>query len=332
VRVLVAHSAVADDADPSTRDVLDQAAMAARALGAAGLPCRTIAVPGGRVWERLESLDEAVVFNLLEAPPGAPQLHAAATAALELLDVPFTGSPAAAIWLTTDKIATRALLADAGLPVAPGGVLDVEHPGVLNRVAPPWIVKPAWEDASVGLDGEPVCTSGVRALARASELASRFPGQPILAEHFLPGREFNVSLLDAAEGVRVLPIAEIEFVDFPPGLPPLVGYEAKWEEGSFADTHTVRRFPEGDDALLSSLGSIATTCWRTCGLAGYARVDIRLDEAGTPYILEVNANPCLAPGAGFLAAAAAAGLSELEVVRTIVSAALRRAGRPSLAH
>lgn len=324
-RAVVAHSAVDPAADPSTADVLDQAHLFERGLASLGWPQATIAVREGRVWEHAEALAGAVVCNLLEAPPGEPQRNAAATAALELLGVPFTGSPAAAVWLTTDKLATRAVLAAEGLPVAAGGRLDPGDDSALERVPPPWILKPGWEDASVGLDGSPVATEAEHAHARARTLAKRFPGQPVLVEHFLPGREFNVSLLEGAHGVETLPVAEIAFVDFPPGVPALVGYEAKWASGSFEETHTVRRFPGEEEAvLLARVRSLAMAAWRACGLAGYGRVDLRLNERGLPVILEVNANPCLSPDAGFMAAAGEAGLAEADVVGRIIEAALRR--------
>jgi D-alanine-D-alanine ligase len=324
-RVVVAHTAVDPAADPSTADVLDQARLFARGLASLGWPHTTIAVRGGRIWEHAAALAGAVACNLLEAPPGKPQLNAAATAALELLGVPFTGSPAGAVWLTTDKLAARAVLAAEGLPVAAGGRLDPGDDAALERVPPPWILKPGWEDASVGLDGSPVATEREQAQARARLLAERFPAQPVLVEHFLPGREFNVSLLESAGGVETLPVAEIAFVDFPPGVPALVGYEAKWAAGSFEETHTVRRFPGDEDAaLVARVRALATAAWRVCGLAGYGRVDLRLDETGLPVVLEVNANPCLSPDAGFMAAAAEAGLSEADVVGRIVEAALRR--------
>jgi D-alanine-D-alanine ligase len=251
-------------------------------------------------------------------------LHAAATAALELLGVPFTGSSAAALWLTTDKLATRGLLSACGLPVAAGGRLEPTDPSLLESVPPPWILKPDWEDASVGLEGEPVAASPERALARARSLSARFPGQPILLEHFLPGREFNVSLLEGETGVEALPVAEIAFVDFPAGVPALVGYEAKWASGSFEETHTVRRFPgEEDTTLLAYLRELALAAWTACGLSGYGRVDLRLDEAGHPNILEVNTNPCLSSDAGFMAAARQAGLTTADVVRRILLAARR---------
>ena len=324
-RAVVAHTALDPAADPSTTDVLDQARLLEEGLDALGWPHTTLAVAGGRVWEHEAALAGSVVCNLLEAPPGRPQLSASATAALELLGVPFTGCSAAALWLTTDKLATRALLAACGLPVAAGGRLDPEDPSLLDRVPPPWILKPAWEDASVGLDGVPVAATREAALTRARALAGRFPGQPVLVEHFLPGREFNVSLLAGSHGVETLPVAEIAFVDFPPDTPAFVGYEAKWASGSFEETHTVRRFPgEGEGNLLRRLTALARSAWAACSLSGYARVDLRLDENGAPAILEVNGNPCLSADAGFMAAAGRAGLSAADVVARILEAALRR--------
>ncbi len=321
-RVAVAHTAVDPEADPSTADVLDQVRLFEEGLTALGVPHVTVAVREGRVWDRAAELAGTVVCNLLEAPPGRPQLHAAVTAALEILGLPFTGSPAGAIWLTTDKLATRAVLAAHGLPVAAGGRFEPDRPGLLNHVRPPWILKPAWEDASVGLEGNPVCATPAEAIARGRALEARFPGQPVLLEQFLPGREFNVSLLARPRGVETLPVAEIAFVDFPEGVPAFVGYEAKWANGSFEETHTVRRFPGGDDTrLLARIRDLAVACWGPCGLAGYARVDLRLDETGDPRILEVNANPCLSADAGFMAAAARAGLQVADVVGRILDAA-----------
>ena len=183
----------------------------------------------------------------------------------------------------------------------------------------------------MGLEGNPVCWTPEQANSRVLALTARFPGQPILIEHFLPGREFNVSLLALENDVKVLPVAEILFVNFPPDLPPVLNYEAKWEAGSFAETHTVRRFPtqEEDGELLNQIRVMARKVWEVCELSGYARVDLRLDEAGVAHILEVNANPCLSADAGFMAAAAQAGLSPADVVQRILDAACRRPGNPA---
>jgi len=160
----------------------------------------------------------------------------------------------------------------------------------------------------------------------------------VVAETFLPGRELNVSLLADGEnpedGVEVLPVAEIVYEGFPDGMSRVLGYEAKWREDSFAYIHTVRRFlapakSADDAALIAQAGELARAAWRIFGLRGYARVDLRLDAAGEPRILEVNANPCLAANGGFMAAAERAGHAAGDVVRRILADAVP--GRPRVA-
>jgi D-alanine--D-alanine ligase len=332
-RVLIAHNPVSDRDDPSTTDVLAQVALVEDALAELGVPAVRVPAGDARALEAICVSARApgtLVFNLMEAPAGAPHLHSDSAGVLELAGIPFTGSRPAALWLTTDKIVTRAYLATAGLPVAPGGRLDPADPSVLDRVPPPWILKPASEDASVGLEGNPVFCNRGEALAHAARLTERFPGEAVLVERFLPGRELNVSLLANGEGVEVLPVAEILFEDFPADMPKIVGYEAKWLEDSFACTHTVRSFLDepADAPLVERVRDLARQAWSLCGLAGYARIDLRLDDDGTPYILEVNANPCLARGAGFVAAAERAGYTPREVVERILAAAVALTPQP----
>jgi D-alanine-D-alanine ligase len=323
-RVVIAHNPVGAEDDFSTADVLAQVELVAAGLEALGLAHQTVAVPDWRPWAHIAAEEGTAVFNLMEAPPGRPAVLLDAAAALELMGVPFTGSGPGVLWLTTDKLATRAILAAEGLPVAPGGRLDPEAPALLDRVPGPWILKPACEDASLGLEGDPVCRTTAAAVVRARHLQARFPGQAVVAETFLPGRELNVSLLARDGAVEALPIAEIVYEDFPPGMSRVLGYDAKWREDSYAYIHTVRRYPEAaaDGVLLERLRALALAVWRLFGLRGYARVDLRLDGAGEPRILEVNANPCLAADAGFMAAAAEAGLTAREVVRRILEDAI----------
>jgi D-alanine-D-alanine ligase len=329
-RVLILFNPVEEGDDPSTLDILSDVNWVASGLAALGIPYRSLAVPAWKPWLYVAVDPGTVAFNLFESPPAVPSAHSSAAAAMELMNLPFTGSPTAALWLTTDKLATRALLATEGLPVAPGGRLDPDRPELLDRVPGPWILKPACEDASLGLEGDPVCATREDALVRARDLQARFPGEAILAEHYLPGRELNVSLLARDGGVEVLPVAEIVFEGYPEGMARVVTYEAKWLPSSFAYAHTRRHFPEdpADAALLSRVREISAAAWRICGLRGYARVDLRLDERGEPHVLEVNANPSLAADAGFVAATVKAGLTAREAVGRIVEDAVR--GRPQV--
>jgi D-alanine-D-alanine ligase len=319
--ILVAHNAVTAADDPSTRDVLAQVGFVTAALDALHVPYRILAVGDGGV--DASSLDGAgAVFNLVESPPGHPTFQVEAAEAFERLGLKVTGSSATTIRATTDKEGTRRTLAGSGVAVAPGGLLDPDSPAILDHVPPPWILKPAFEDASLGLDDDAVTSDRTRAVTRARELQQLFRGQPVLVEHLLPGREFNISVLANGDGFDVLPPAEMTYVDYPADRPRILGWEAKWDEGSFAYLNTVRAFLNGAEwPLRNRLDEVAATAWSACGLSGYGRVDLRLDEAGEPCVLEVNANPCISADAGFAAAASEAGLAPTDVVRRILAAA-----------
>jgi len=318
--ILIAHNAVAAADDASTRDVLEQVGLVAAGLELLGQPHRIAAVGADGV-DASAAAGCDTVFNLVESPPGCPGFQVEAAAAFERLGLRLTGSSSGVIDATTDKEGTRRVLAQRGIAVAPGGLLDPENPEVLDRVPPPWILKPCLEDASLGLDDGAVCFDHTGAVSAAHRLRRRFAGQPVLVEHLLPGREFNVALLADRDDVEVLPPAEMTFVDFPPDEPRIVGWKAKWDETSFAYRHTVRRFlDENEDPLRREIEAVSREAWSACGLAGYGRVDLRLDEDGTPCVLEINANPCLSPDAGFAAAARAAGLTAADVTRRILEA------------
>src|SRR6185503_1410804 len=107
------------------------------------------------------------------------------------------------------------------------------------------------------------------------------------------GRELNVAIIAAPSGPRVLPVAELKFEGYPEDKPAIVGYAAKWDLESFEYRHTVRSF-EVEPALAARAELLA--------LDGYARVDYRVDASGFLFVLEINANPCLSPDAGFAAA------------------------------
>ena len=101
----------------------------------------------------------------------------------------------------------------------------------------------------------------------------------------------------------------------------MVGFRAKWQEDSEEYRNTPRRFEfvPGDTPLLAELENLARRCWHLFHLAGYARVDFRVDPDGRPFVLEVNTNPCLSPDAGFAAALDRAGISYNHGIRRILT-------------
>jgi GNAT superfamily N-acetyltransferase len=193
------------------------------------------------------------------------------------------------------------------------------------ELQPPYIVKAIWEHASLGIDDASLVAGsdggGVLDQISRRRQALRCP---CFAEAFIAGREFNLSLLASDAGVQALPPAEIDFSAFPADKPQIVGYAAKWVETAAEYQQTPRRFdfPAEDAELLERLGLLARRSWDALGLQGYARVDFRVAAGGNPYILEVNANPCLSPDAGFAAALARGGITFEQAVERMLRQAL----------
>jgi D-alanine-D-alanine ligase len=281
------------------------------------------------VKKRLAQIGPDRVFNLVESLDGTGRLIHLVPGLLNALGLPYTRAGAEAVHLTSHKILAKQFLAAAHLPTPAWiGPFPADAPAL--AAAPEstpnthWIVKSVWEHASIGLDEADLslCEGAEHAAAELPARAARLGGA-CFAEHFIDGREFNLSLLAAPENPQHLPPAEILFEGYAEDRPRIVGYRAKWDPASFEFTHTPRRFdfPPRDAALLEKLKALALRCWRLFGLQGYARVDFRVDAEGEPWILEINANPCLAPDAGFAAALEAAGIPFETAVARILAAA-----------
>jgi D-alanine-D-alanine ligase len=109
-----------------------------------------------------------------------------------------------------------------------------------------------------------------------------------------------------------------------------VSYQAKWAPDSAEYIGTVPRCPaELDAPLADEIRAIALAAWRAVGGEGYGRVDLRVDVSGKPWLLEVNANPDIAPDAGLARMARAAGLDYTALIGKVMDAAFAR--RPLLA-
>jgi ribosomal protein S18 acetylase RimI-like enzyme len=141
--------------------------------------------------------------------------------------------------------------------------------------------------------------------------------------------EFNLGMLAGPDGPEALPAAELVFRDYPAGKPKIVGYPAKWDAGSFEYLNTIRHFADvpADAPLLEEMRRLARQCWSVFGLAGVARVDFRVDAQNRPWILEINANPCLSPDSGFAAMLKQAGIPFDRAVSRLLADAQTRARR-----
>jgi len=266
-----------------------------------------------------------VVFNLFEGTGDDGNTEAYVAGLLEWLQIPFTGSPFQTLALAKNKQVTKCLLRGAGLPTPDSFVVD-RLPVADSPLDWPVIVKPAHQDASVGLDHGSVVTDQSNLENRVAALLKNY-GPPVLVEHFIQGRELNVALVEAPD-LRTLPVSEILFTNLEPGYWPIVTYDAKWKPGSRDFEATPPCYPaKVAPRLAQRLDRLARRAFRLLGCRDYARVDFRVRVSGKPYILEVNPNPDFHPTAGLACGLSSAGISHGQFAADLVRTALARGRR-----
>jgi D-alanine-D-alanine ligase len=295
----------------------------AGALVDAGYEAHLVPVEGDLVCmrSRLAEIEPDCAFNLCESLAGDARLESAVPLVLELLGIPFTGSPPQVLGFALRKDRVKQRLEEAGIPTPAGRVLA--SPDDPCDLPFPLIVKPVREDGSVGISR----ASLVRArseLAGAVEAVRTSLRQPALVERFIEGRELNVALIGHPTP-RVLPLSEIDFSALPADAPRIVSYDAKWASGSVDDLGTVPVLhPSLPNSVAARVRRAAAEAFRAVGVRDYGRVDVRLANTGIPYVVDVNPNCDLSPSAGMARAAAAVGIDYGSLVGLLVRYALRR--------
>jgi len=262
----------------------------------------------------LDSDKPDFVFNLVESINNRGELCYFIPALLNMHSIPYSGSPLEAMFITTSKVLTKKTLRKAGI-INPQGYSPSEYSKLIPGRR--YIIKPVWEDGSLGITGDSVFTYQPGYESRLKNYSDTH----WFIEEYIEGREFNISLIYSEKGPEVLPPAEIIFHNYTGDKPRIVDFKAKWEAGSFEYENTIRDFP-GDDlnpVLKERITSAALQCWKEFGLKGYARIDMRIDSNDTPCIIEVNANPCLSPDGGVVAATIAAELPFTDVLQRIIA-------------
>jgi D-alanine-D-alanine ligase len=280
----------------SEYDILDTVADTVKILSAAGFDTRQIGIDHDPrpLLDELRDRRPLAVFNLFEGLATQTGTEVSAAALLEWLNVPFTGCTTTALVLGRDKIRTKHLLAAAGLPTPAYAVIE-QLPFSPWNGGWPAIVKPAMQDASIGIEQGSVVTTPEQLAARVAHVLATY-GAPVLVERFIGGREFHVNVVEDGfdRTLNVLPAAEIAFRPGRADLWPVYTFNAKWDETSreYKDSPLVAPviLPPAPTARLRE---IATSAFRLLACRDFARIDLRMEADGDFTILEVNPNPYL---------------------------------------
>jgi D-alanine-D-alanine ligase len=280
-----------------------------------------LAPPLGQAKKRLGALKAELVFNLFEGFSGYPETEADIPDILSALKIPYTGCPGEALKLALDKVKTKTILTAAGIKTPDFQLLSPETLSIFS-LNYPCIVKPRGEDASHGLSERSVVNEFASLEQQVADV-SRFYGGQVLVEEFINGREFNVTVL-GNNSYTILPISEISY-SLPKGVPKILAFAAKWQPDSpyFQGTRVVCPAEIGARER-EHIAQTALSAFRLLGCRGYARVDMRQDEAGQLNVIEVNPNPDISPGSGAVRQAEAAGMAYPQFIEKIVQLALEK--------
>lgn len=317
----IAYNQVMPNAKPDELDVLDEVKLVRETAEKMGYRVAEVPVSMNlrEARDLLVSLKPFLIFNIVESIENIGDLIFFAPALFSSLGIPYTGTKLESMFITSNKVLAKKEMLANKLPTAAWF-----EPQQVHRVRPDrrYILKPIWEEGSLGLDEENVFWGNNDAMKHK---ISRLSRDKFFVEEYIHGREFNVSVLAGENGPEVMPPAEMQFIGFPDDKPKVMGYTAKWVENSFEYHNTRRTFelkPE-DEKLKGIINQICFDCWKIFDLRGHVRVDMRFDENTQPYILEINTNPCITRGSGFYTATEYAGYSFDKVLERIIKNAIQ---------
>ena len=284
-----------------------------------------------RAYQKMLENRPFFAFNIAEGLFGASR-ESQIPAILEMLRIPYLGSDPLTLAICLDKSRAKEILSYHGIPTPRFLVVRNENQLDTLRAPVPAVVKPLHEGSSKGIFNSSLVMTGEQLLKEVSAVLSVY-GQPALVEEFLPGREFTVGILGNGNTARALPIVELKFDSLPPGVNRIYSYEAKWIWDRAEDPLEIFQCPAAlDPALEERISAFCLDAYRVLACRDWARIDVRLDAAGVPHILELNPLPGILPrpedNSCLPKAARAAGMSYNQLINTVLDLAMTRCGVP----
>lgn len=261
--------------------------------------------PIKKLVRQLEDDNSDLIFNVCESLGGEGAEERRIASMLELLDKRFTGSGSLSLTLAGDKSLAKKLFEFHKVSSPDFTIVAPGHTeGTQNLDKFPLIVKPIATDASIGINAKSVVNNVHELMERIFSIHEEFH-TPALVEEYIDGREIYVALL--GNPPTVLTPIEWDLSKLPDGMPKIAGTEAKWEEEKNPEFKLAKEFvPEdivADEEIMTKLRHAAIGAWRAVQIRDYARIDMRLNKDGVPYVIEVNPNPWLDKAAEFAMAA-----------------------------
>jgi len=272
--------------------------------------------------DEIISYNPDAILNFVESIEGIAYYEYCLAGLYELLGYNYTGNIPSTLGNCLNKERTKEILYSNGIRTPRAITLSQKTKFTKNDIdlGFPLILKLVDEDASIGISENSV-VNDYKELRKQFKFLTETYKKDLIVEEYIVGRELNCAVL----GDKVLPISEIDFTGLPKNLPKIVTYDGKWIEDSTYYNHTKPVCPTNLDIdIKQKIEALAINSYNVLKCRDYARVDVRLANDGTPYVIEVNPNPDVSSDSGFARAAAAAGKSYSELLFTLIGFALQR--------
>jgi D-alanine-D-alanine ligase len=263
-----------------------------------------------------------IAFNLLEGFDDVVIFDQNVVSHLELLKLPYTGCNSRGLLLARDKSLSKKLLAYHRIRVPEFEVFRagraIRRP---KRLAFPLMVKSLTEEASIGISQASVVDNDDKLKERVAFIHESI-GTAAIVEQYIEGRELYVGII-GNQTLQALPVWELFFTNMPEGAKRIATDRVKWSvkyQKKYGIDSGMAEMAEGQAERIQHLCKRA---YRALELSGYARVDLRLDQAGNAWVIEANPNPQIAKGEDFAASAAKIGISYETVLQRIINLGMR---------
>ncbi len=264
-----------------------------------------------------------IAFNLLEGFDDITIFDQNVVSHLELLKLPYTGCNPRGLLLARDKSLSKKLLAYHRIAVPEFEVFRIGRPIRRPKRLPfPLIVKSLTQEASIGISQASVVETDDKLKERVTFIHESI-GTAAIAEQYIEGRELYVGIF-GNQTLQSLPVWELFFTNMPDGAKRIATDRVKWSV-KYQKKYGIDSGPARDlaDGKAEAIQHLCKRAYRALELSGYARIDLRLDLSGNPWLIEANPNPQIAKGEDFAASAEKIGISYETVIQRIINLGLR---------
>lgn len=268
----------------------------------------------------IEEWKPHIAFNLLEEFDGVAVYDQNVISYLELLHMPYTGCNPRGLMLARDKALSKKILSyHRSIAVPEFAVFPLGRPVRRpKRLSFPLIVKSISEEASLGISQASIVEDNEKLRERVAFVHNSV-GTGAIVEQYIEGRELYVGVVGNRQ-LQVLPVWELFLDKLPEESRRIATARVKWShkyQGKYGITSDeAKDLPEGTGDKVRHL---AKRVYRSLGISGYARIDLRLDSNGRVYVLEANPNPQIAYGEDFAESAERGGISYETLLQRILN-------------